>query len=236
MIQNPLDVVRAVASPLRGKAVLDVGCGEGGFAALLANEGADVVGLDPNAEAVARARAAVPAARFDQGVAEALPYDGRSFDAVVFVNALHHVPVPAMAEALREAARVLRPDGALIVIEPLPSGSFFAALRLAEDETVVRLAAQDAVAQAVAAGHLRSLRTISYVRHDIYDDADRFLDRIVAVDPNRKAAVEANRADISRAVRKVAALTAEGKLALDQPIRADILGPGNTFAARAGAL
>lgn len=123
MMRSPLDVVRAAASPLRGKAILDVGCGEGGFAALLANEGGDVVGLDPNPDAVARARAAVPAARFDQGVAETLPYDSRSFDAVIFVNALHHVPIPVMADALREAARVLRHDGALVVIEPLPSGT-----------------------------------------------------------------------------------------------------------------
>jgi ubiquinone/menaquinone biosynthesis C-methylase UbiE len=55
------------------------------------------------------------------------------------VNALHHVPETAMRAALREATWVLKPRGVLIVIEPLPTGNFFEALHLVEDETIVRL-------------------------------------------------------------------------------------------------
>lgn len=47
-----------------------------------------------------------------------------------------------MDRSLAEAARVIRPGGLLIVMEPLAEGGFFDALRIVEDETAVRVAAQ----------------------------------------------------------------------------------------------
>jgi SAM-dependent methyltransferase len=222
VIASPLDVVRSAVS-LRGASVLDVGCGEGGLAKALAAEGAAVTGIDPNPEAVARARAKVPEARFEADVAEALPCGDGTFDAVVFVNALHHVPVAAMDEALREAARVLKHSGRLIVVEPLAAGSFFEALRSIEDETAARQAAQEALSRAATATSLGLLSTLSYVRREAFEDAGQFLARIVAVDPARAAAVEADRPRIIAAILGAAQWSADGKLVLDQPIKADIL-------------
>ena len=50
--------------------------------------------------------------RFEVADALSLPYADASFDAVIIVNALHLLPEPE--RALREIARVLRPDGILI--------------------------------------------------------------------------------------------------------------------------
>jgi 2-polyprenyl-6-hydroxyphenyl methylase/3-demethylubiquinone-9 3-methyltransferase len=97
----------------QGKAVLDLGCAGGFMAEALAARGADVTGIDPAANAIdaARAHAHTTGLRigYDVGVGEALPYDDRSFDAVVCVDVLEHVADLNMV--LSEVARTLRPGG-----------------------------------------------------------------------------------------------------------------------------
>ena len=147
-------------------------------------------GIDPAADAIREAAAAVPQASFVEGGAEALPFDDAAFDIAVMVNALHHVPEMAMQAALGEAARVIKPNGSLIIVEPLASGNFFAALRPIEDETVVRRAAQFAIETAVLSGVLARTATLQYVRREAFPSVRGFLDRIVAVDPSRREVVE----------------------------------------------
>ena len=99
--------------------VLDVGCGVGTYAGVLAAAGARVTGVDsslPAARAAAR-RAQDASAPFAvvAGDASKLPFDGASFDLVIAVTALCFVGSPA--QAVREIARVLRPGGRLVVGE-----------------------------------------------------------------------------------------------------------------------
>ena len=73
---------------VRGKRVLDLGCGDGRFALALAPLAASVDGLDFDADAVALAtkgaRAArIRNARFRVGAAQSLPYPDRAFDVVI---------------------------------------------------------------------------------------------------------------------------------------------------------
>jgi len=138
---------------VRERDVLDVGCGEGWLVRRLSSAGARAVGLDPLPVALERARrddASAPPGRYIEGGAEALPFRDACFDAVVFFNSLHHVPVESLDVALGEAARVLRPGGVVYVQEPLARGPFFELARAVEDETEVRAAAQNALAQAAA--------------------------------------------------------------------------------------
>lgn len=220
-INSPIAVIVSAVTKLRGVRILDIGCGDGGLARQLAAEGASVTGVDPNEQAIAKARTVVPEARFEVATAEALPFVDRRFDLVVMLNALHHVPVALMDTALAEACRVLRDEGNLIILEPLASGNFFEALRRVEDETEVRHAAQLALLRAVPrfASHL----THTYVRREAYDTPEQFLARIIAVDPARQPAVDADRAEIIAAIAAAAIDTGDGKLAFDQPIKADIL-------------
>jgi SAM-dependent methyltransferase len=92
-----------------GRRVLDVATGPGPIAAAAAARGADVIGLDFSAAMIAEARRRHPAIAFREGDAEALPFDGSSFDAVVMNFGLLHLARPDTAMA--EAHRVLRGGG-----------------------------------------------------------------------------------------------------------------------------
>ena len=92
-----------------GTRLLDVACGPGFVAGAAARRGAAVVGLDFAAAMIAAARQANPAITFQEGDAEALPFDDASFDAVVMNFGLLHLARPDAA--LAEAHRVLRPRG-----------------------------------------------------------------------------------------------------------------------------
>ena len=92
-----------------GLRVLDVATGPGYAAAAAARRGADVVGLDFSAAMVAEARRQHPTLDFREGDAEELPFADNSFHAVVMNFGLLHLPRPE--RAVREAHRVLRPQG-----------------------------------------------------------------------------------------------------------------------------
>ncbi|CAN5889546.1 hypothetical protein BH23ACT10_BH23ACT10_34450 [soil metagenome] len=107
--------------------LLDVGCGTGALTIALRRRYPDsaVIGVDPGAGMVARARDKAARAGLDidlrQGYAQDLPVPDDSVDAVTISLALHHVPDDAVPAALAETRRVLRPGGVLLLIEIAPA-------------------------------------------------------------------------------------------------------------------
>ncbi|CAN5878910.1 methyltransferase domain-containing protein [soil metagenome] len=98
--------------------VLEVGVGSGLNLPLFdAHQVTDVTGVDPSAPLLARAarRACAVPVTLHEGVAEVLPFDAARFDTVVFTYTLCSVDDPGAA--LREARRVLHPDGTLLFVE-----------------------------------------------------------------------------------------------------------------------
>jgi SAM-dependent methyltransferase len=94
--------------------VLEVGCGTAHWLALLARSGHRVMGVEPSEAMLEVARTKVPAQRLHHGSAEALPFANATFDRLYTNNALHHFRDPE--RALREARRVLRAGGAVLLI------------------------------------------------------------------------------------------------------------------------
>jgi ubiquinone/menaquinone biosynthesis C-methylase UbiE len=97
--------------------VLDVGCGTGTMAILVCQGVPEVtvVGVDgdPKALAIARRKAAKASVtiRFDEALADHLPYADASFDRVLSSLVLHHLTHADKLAALREIRRVLAPGG-----------------------------------------------------------------------------------------------------------------------------
>lgn len=98
-------------------ALLDAGCGTGGFLAWAAGTGAfdRLCGVDISAEAVEHARAAVPAAELHVAAAHRLPFPDASFDVVALNDVLQHVHEGSVQGTIGELRRVLREGGTLFV-------------------------------------------------------------------------------------------------------------------------
>ena len=103
-----------------GDRVVDVGCGEGGLAELLARAGLHVTGVEPAGYLRERFAARVgvidPESTVVDGLADALPFADGELSAIVMTEVLEHVPDPK--SALVELRRVLRPGGILCLSVP----------------------------------------------------------------------------------------------------------------------
>jgi SAM-dependent methyltransferase len=111
-----LDWLAALQDRLPERArVLDLGCGNGiPVAKTLAGAGYDVTGVDLSDVQVERARRLVPGATFRRADATEVTFPDRSFDAVVCLYALIHMPLDRQPPLLARIAGWLRPGGWLL--------------------------------------------------------------------------------------------------------------------------
>src|SRR4051794_4806054 len=168
----------ANAIDLRGKTVVDVGCGDGAFVRALASAGATAIGVEVSQDAVARAREQDPDHRYELGGAERLPLEDQSVDVATLIRSLHHVPDPS--GAFPELRRVVREH--VWIAEPLPEGDFFELLRVVDDETEVRAVAQRAIA---AQNGFDRVATIEYDMTVAVPTFQALRDRVLGADPAR---------------------------------------------------
>lgn len=109
---QPQDVALELIREMAPARLLEVGCGQGAFAARLSEVGIDVTATDQSDRMLTlTADRGVRTRRAD---VQELPFEDGSFDAVVANYMLYHVP--DLAAALTEIVRVLRPGGALFAV------------------------------------------------------------------------------------------------------------------------
>ncbi|MFC0771987.1 class I SAM-dependent methyltransferase [Terrimonas alba] len=93
--------------------LLDAGCGAGLFSSMAIRSGAQVIGVDAAPGLLKVARQRNPANNFLEEDLEALPFTGESFDIVTGFNSFQYAG--NFENAIREAKRVLKKDGRLVI-------------------------------------------------------------------------------------------------------------------------
>jgi SAM-dependent methyltransferase len=104
-----IDAILDSFGTLRGKRLLDLGCGTGHLAAAAAKRGAEAEGIDFASAMIEAAAANYPEVKFAEGDAEDLPFEDQCFDCVACSFGLLHMQHPE--KVMEEAYRVLRRDG-----------------------------------------------------------------------------------------------------------------------------
>src|SRR5215207_8894505 len=103
--------------------IIEIGCGTGNLSILirLLHPQAEVVGLDPDPKALARARRKAEcealSVQLYRGFAEELPYPDTLFDRVFSAFMFHHLEPDEKEKTLQEARRVLKPGGSLHLLD-----------------------------------------------------------------------------------------------------------------------
>ncbi|WPP42079.1 class I SAM-dependent methyltransferase [Paenibacillus hunanensis] len=111
----------SIAESLKGMRVLDAGCGTGYGSFLISQFAKKVIGIDISQEAVDwcnKNYASQKNLEFTQGSLEAIPFDSEEFDCVVSFEVIEHVDSNIQRAFLREARRVLKKNGVLIISTP----------------------------------------------------------------------------------------------------------------------
>jgi SAM-dependent methyltransferase len=159
---------------LRGRRVLDFGCGHGMAAVVMARRGAQVMAFDLSAgylaEAGRRARANGVCVHGIQADGKRLPFADSSFDGVWGNAILHHLD---LRRAAPELARILRPEGVAVFCEPWGENRLlgwarrrlpYAGKQRTEDEEPLRRRDVDVLRTVFARVEVRGYQLLSMAR------------------------------------------------------------------------
>ena len=168
-----VDGILVSVGSVAGMRIVDVGCGEGQVARAFAEHGATVVGYDPFIAPADWVAVGQGRFRLATAAADAIPEPDGSADLVAFVFSLHHVPQKQLAGAFAEARRMLRAGGMLCIAEPIAEGANQYVMELYHDETDVRRAASDAMAE-FARPYFQSEKVVRYRERRTFNRFDEF--------------------------------------------------------------
>lgn len=181
LVHDELELLASLV-PLDGARVIELGCGAAALARQLVQRHpqASVTALEVDERQHAKNQAA-PAEHIDfiAAGAQAIPCGDAAFDLALMLKSLHHVPRPLMAQALAEAARVLRPGGHLYVSEPVYAGPLNDIIRRFNEERLVREAAQAALDTALQTGPWEPVRDLHFQTPVHFEDFDSFERRMM---------------------------------------------------------
>jgi SAM-dependent methyltransferase len=223
VVVDEVELLRSLAS-LEGARLLELGCGKAEFARRLLDRApvASIAALEVDTVQHERNLASPPrdGLEFHYGGAQEIPFPDASFDGVLMMKSLHHVPGELLDEALREARRVLKPGGWLYVSEPVYAGDFNDIIKLFHDEGAVRKAAREALARAAGSGTLEPVERREFLVPREFRDYDDFVDKVVRVTHTDHAYTDEVAAQVRERFGRHMTLTGARFL---QPMRVDFM-------------
>ena len=121
-----LDKLETVVK-LKGKHVLEIGCGGGSRSVQIAKRVKSLVAIEPDTKILKSAikNNSLGNVHYEVGNAIKLKFNPKLFDVTIFTLSLHHVPAAKISNAIKEAVRVTKKNGHVVFLEPTHSGNFF---------------------------------------------------------------------------------------------------------------
>ena len=230
MTANAVEIVKDEAAllrslvPLDGATLLELGCGKAEFTRrlLATTQVAAVVALEVDRiqHRLNLESERDPRLTFGYGGAEEIPFDDGTFDGVLMMKSLHHVPVEHMDRAFAEIRRVLKAGGWAYISEPVYAGPLNDIIKLFHDEGLVRAQALEAMERAVRRGVLARKAERWFDMPARYADFDDFVAKHVATTHSEKRYTPEIAAEVRR--RFEAHMTPAGA-AFMKPMLANLL-------------
>lgn len=113
-----VDIARRLVRAAQPRTAVDIGCGTGPLVAEFARCGIRATGVDSSPDVLAAARERAPSATFHLGSVTAIPLPDASEDAATLIEVVEHLDDATLDSAIREAHRVVRPGGTLLITTP----------------------------------------------------------------------------------------------------------------------
>jgi len=182
---------RLIYLDVKGKRVLEYGCGTGSHSIAIARRGGIVTGIDISPVGVEKARQRAKSEGLDNATyeimdAEKMTFTADSFDLVIGEGILHHL---SLEHSYAEIARVLRPAGRAVFMEPLGHNlminlfrRFTPTMRTPDEHPLMRRdlkqAEQYFMQTSFEYHHLSSFAALAFLGRRQFDPVVRGLDRI----------------------------------------------------------
>jgi len=163
-------------SELENKKILEIGCGTGRISALLSKKTNLLLAIDPDENSIQKARANIPGVDFSVGSGEKLTFADSFFDVVIFTLSLHH---QNGRKALREAARVVKTGGSILVVEPVIEGEIERVFAFLHNENEDKRLAQKAIRDsglAIVASEVFTAKWIFNNEDDLFQSIFEYYD------------------------------------------------------------
>ena len=171
---------------IKNKTIVDIGCGVGKVTRALAENGAIVHGTDLP-DLIEKAKSITPIAneQYKVGSAENLPYNDNFADILLYFASFHHVPKDKMDAAMLECYRILKSNGLVVFLEPVPKkNSYYELTRLVEDEAKI-LSKAHVIIQNCQTYNFKCINENYYYLERSYLDYKNLLDIYVTDDIER---------------------------------------------------
>ena len=177
--------------PYKDGLVIDVGCGTGELVRWMVSQGIKAIGLDVEKmvnKAIESSK--TKNEEYKIGVGEHLPFDNNFASTITYIASFHHIPSTNMMLALKECTRVLKPNGKMIVIEPISQNqSYYEITRLVEDEAEIQNYAYEILKRSDEAG-LSFVKEETFYLERSFQDYINLLNIFVDSDEERKEVIE----------------------------------------------